>query len=74
MNGGELSGNTAAYGGAIYVSGSYTAASGNAPEQYNYGYVTLTGEDDIKNMGKLIEALEDNDDVIEVYHNWENAD
>jgi len=37
-------------------------------------YVTLTGEDDIKNMGKLIEALEDNDDVIEVYHNWENPD
>ena len=37
-------------------------------------YVTLTGEDDIKNMTKLIEALEDNDDVIEVYHNWENPD
>ena len=37
-------------------------------------YVTLTGEDDLKNMGKLIEALEDNDDVIEVYHNWENSD
>ncbi len=37
-------------------------------------YVSLTGEDDIKNMSKLIEALEDNDDVIEVYHNWENPD
>ncbi len=37
-------------------------------------YVTLTGEDDIKNMNKLIEALEDNDDVIEVYHNWENPE
>ncbi len=37
-------------------------------------YVTLSGEDDIKNMNKLIEALEDNDDVIEVYHNWENPD
>lgn len=37
-------------------------------------YITLTGEDDIKNMTKLIEALEDNDDVIEVYHNWENPD
>ncbi len=35
-------------------------------------YVSLTGEDDVKNMTKLIEALEDNDDVIEVYHNWEN--
>ena len=37
-------------------------------------YVTLTGEDDVKNMTKLIEALEDNDDVIEVYHNWENPE
>lgn len=37
-------------------------------------YVSLSGEDDIKNMNKLIEALEDNDDVIEVYHNWENPE
>ncbi len=37
-------------------------------------YVSLTGEDDVKNMTKLIEALEDNDDVIEVYHNWENPE
>ena len=26
---------------------------------------------DIKNMEKLIDALEDNDDVQNVYHNWE---
>ena len=26
---------------------------------------------DIKNMEKLIEFLEDNDDVQNVYHNWE---
>ncbi|NLY78120.1 MAG: YebC/PmpR family DNA-binding transcriptional regulator [Tissierellia bacterium] len=31
----------------------------------------LTDEDDIKNMMKLIETLEENDDVQEVYHNWE---
>ena len=37
-------------------------------------YVSLTGEDDVKNMTRLIEALEDNDDVIEVYHNWENPE
>ena len=37
-------------------------------------YVTLTNEDDIKNMNKLIEMLEDFDDVQEIYHNWENAD
>ena len=37
-------------------------------------YVTLTNEDDIKNMNKLIEMLEDSDDVQNIYHNWENAD
>ncbi|WP_425475019.1 YebC/PmpR family DNA-binding transcriptional regulator [Anaeromonas frigoriresistens] len=26
---------------------------------------------DIKTMEKLIDALEDNDDVQEVYHNWD---
>ncbi len=31
----------------------------------------LTDEEDIKNMVKLIETLEDNDDVQNVYHNWE---
>jgi YebC/PmpR family DNA-binding regulatory protein len=35
-------------------------------------YVTLSNEDDIKHMSLLLENLEDNDDVIEVYHNWEN--
>ncbi len=35
-------------------------------------YITLTGEDDLKNMSKLLDALDDNEDVIEVYHNWEN--
>ncbi len=37
-------------------------------------YVTLENEDDIKYMNLLLENLEDNDDVMEVYHNWENAD
>jgi len=37
-------------------------------------YVTLTDEDDIKYMNLLIEHLEDNDDVTEVFHNWENCD
>jgi YebC/PmpR family DNA-binding regulatory protein len=35
-------------------------------------YVTLSSEDDIKNMNLLLEHLEDCDDVSEVYHNWEN--
>jgi len=33
--------------------------------------VSLSDPEDIKNMEKLIEMLEDNDDVQEVYHNWE---
>ncbi len=37
-------------------------------------YVTLTDENDIKNMTTLLEKLEDNDDVQNVYHNWENAE
>ena len=37
-------------------------------------YVTLTDEDDIRHMNLLLEHLEDNDDVQEVYHNWENCD
>jgi YebC/PmpR family DNA-binding regulatory protein len=35
-------------------------------------YVDLTDEEDIKKMGRLLEALEDNDDVQEVWHNWGN--
>ena len=34
-------------------------------------YITLTGEDDLKNMQKLLDMLEDNDDVQNVWHNWE---
>lgn len=34
-------------------------------------YVKLDNEDDIKNMEKLIDALEDNDDVQNVWHNWD---
>ena len=31
----------------------------------------LQDEEDIKKMNKLIDMLEDNDDVQNVYHNWE---
>jgi len=34
----------------------------------------LTTEDDIKYMTKLIDLLEDNDDVQNVYHNWEETE
>ena len=33
--------------------------------------VKLTDENDIRNMEKLLDHLEDNDDVQEVYHNWD---
>ena len=33
--------------------------------------VQLTNEDDIKFMNLLIDKLEEDDDVMEVYHNWE---
>lgn len=36
-------------------------------------YTTLTDEEHIKKMGLLLEHLEDNDDVQNVYHNWENV-
>ena len=34
-------------------------------------YVTLSDEKDLLMMEKLIEHLEDNDDVQNIYHNWE---
>lgn len=37
-------------------------------------YTTLTDEEHIKKMGLLLEHLEDNDDVQNVYHNWENEE
>lgn len=31
----------------------------------------LTDAEDLKNMQKLIDLFEDNDDVQNIYHNWE---
>ena len=36
--------------------------------------VELTDPDHIKNMTKLVEMLEDDDDVQDVYHNWDEPD
>ena len=36
-------------------------------------YVTLTEEKPLEQIERLIDALEDNDDVMEVWHNWEEA-
>lgn len=35
-------------------------------------FVDLNDEKDISNMEKMIDMLEDNDDIQEVYHNWNN--
>lgn len=35
--------------------------------------IALSDDDDIKNMTKMIDLFEDNDDVQSVYHNWEEA-
>lgn len=40
-------------------------------EMVAQNYITLTSDDDLKNMQKLLDALEDNDDVQNVWHNWE---
>ena len=42
-----------------------------AIEMVPQNYVKLTSEVDIKNMTKMIDLMEDNDDIQNVYHNWE---
>lgn len=42
-----------------------------AVEMVPQNYVKLENEEDIKNMEKLIDMLEDNDDVQNVWHNWD---
>ena len=37
-------------------------------------YVTLTDEEQIRKMGLLLEKLDENDDVTDVWHNWENEE
>ena len=37
-------------------------------------YVTLSAEDDITTMNRLLEMLDENEDVINVWHNWENPE
>jgi len=40
-------------------------------EMVPQNYIKLTSEDDIKNMSKMLDMFEDNDDVQNVWHNWE---
>ncbi len=43
-------------------------------EQVPSNYISLTDPDHIKNMNKLLEVLEDNDDVQNTYHNWNDEE
>ena len=43
-------------------------------EMVPQSYITLTDEGDIKNMSKMLEMFEDNDDVQNVWHNWDNQE
>ena len=36
-------------------------------------YVDLTSDNDVKLMNRILDMLDDDDDVQEVYHNWEEA-
>ena len=59
----------AAVNDALEASG-YVFLSAQA-EMIPQNYVKLTAADDIKNMEKMLELMEDNDDVTDVWHNYE---
>ena len=48
----------------------YTIESAD-PEKIPSNYVRLEDPDQLKMMSRLLEALEENDDVTEVWHNWD---
>ena len=52
----------------------YTLLSAQVEMLPQNGYIKLTSEDDIKNMQKMLDCFEDNDDVQNVWHNWEQED
>lgn len=43
-------------------------------EMVPQNYITIESTDDMAKMRKLLDNLEDNDDVQAVWHNWENED
>ncbi|MBE6967527.1 MAG: YebC/PmpR family DNA-binding transcriptional regulator [Oscillospiraceae bacterium] len=53
------------------LGGKYKLLSAQEEMLPQNGYITLTNEDDIKNMRKMLDMFEDNDDVQNVWHNWE---
>ena len=49
----------------------YTLLSAQVEMLPQNGYIKLTNEDDVKNMQKMLDCFEDNEDVQNVWHNWE---
>jgi transcriptional/translational regulatory protein YebC/TACO1 len=49
----------------------YTFVSADI-EMVPQNYVTITDPDDVRSMEKLLDMLEDNEDVQNVWHNWQN--
>ena len=52
----------------------YTLLSAQVEMLPQNGCKKLTDEDDIKNMQKMLDLFEDNDDVQNVWHDWEDAE
>mgnify|MGYP002621943222 CR=1 FL=1 len=52
----------------------YTLVSAQVEMLPQNGYIKLINEDEIKNMQKMLDMFEDNDDVQNVWHNWEDAE
>ncbi len=57
----------------LLVQKGYTVISAEE-DKIPSSYIELTDPEDVENMNKLLEHLEDDDDVQNVYHNWENCD
>ena len=43
-------------------------------EMVPQSYITLSADGDIKNMQTMLDKFDENDDVQNVWHNWDNAD
>ncbi len=56
------------------LGGKYKLLSAQEEMLPQNGYITLTNEDDIKNMRKMLDMFEDNDDVQNVWHNWDDGE
>ena len=52
----------------------YTFLSAQAEMIPQNGCIKLTNEDDMKNMTKMLDMFEDNDDFQNVWHNWDNEE